>query len=76
MDFGEWGDVVRALADYQVDKYHQVFRWPIGEALAAYEARLKQDAQKAYMVEFIGWNIRAQAGSKEKPPQLPEILRP
>ena len=67
--------MVRALADYQVDKYQLVFGWPLAEALAAYEARLKKDAQRGYIVDFIAWNIRAQAGSKEKAPRPPEILQ-
>ena len=67
--------MVRTLAGYQVDKYQQVFRWPLAEALAAYEASLREDAQRGFMVDFIAWNIRAQAGSKEKAPRLPEILQ-
>jgi hypothetical protein len=50
-------------------------QWPLAEALAAYEARLKEYAQRNYIVEYIAWNIRAQAGSKEKPPKVPIILQ-
>jgi hypothetical protein len=67
--------VVRELADHQIDRYQQVMQWPLAEVLAAYEARLKRDAQQAYIVEYIAWNIRAQAGSKEKAPKLPPILQ-
>ena len=67
--------MVRELAEYRVERYSQVVKWPLAEALAAYEARLKDDAQRAYIVDYIAWNIRAQAGSKEKAPQLPAILQ-
>jgi hypothetical protein len=50
-------------------------QWPLGEALAAYEFRLRKEERQSYFVEFIAWNIRAQAGSKEKPPKLPLILQ-
>jgi hypothetical protein len=52
-----------------------VTRWPLGEALAAYEARLAEKARQQYMVEFLAWNIRTAAGSREKPPPVPAILR-
>ncbi|MBN2321298.1 MAG: hypothetical protein JXR49_19620 [Acidobacteria bacterium] len=66
---------MRTLAGFQVDRYMKVFKWPVAEALAAYEAKLKEDAQRAYMVDFIAWNIRAQAGSKERAPKIPDILK-
>ncbi len=65
---------MRELADYQVDRYQDITRWPLAEVLAAYEARLKDHARQAYIVEYIAWNIRAQAGSKEKTPKRPAIL--
>ena len=67
--------MVRTLAGYQVDRYEAVFKWPVAEALLCYEAKLKEDAQRAYIVDFIAWNIRAQAGSKERPPKIPDILK-
>jgi hypothetical protein len=66
---------VRTLAEFKIEKYQDVFRWPLAEALVAFEEKLKQDAQQGYIVEYISWNIRAQAGSKEKPPRLPDILQ-
>lgn len=67
--------MVRALADYQVDRYQAVIQWPLAEALAAYEALLKRDAQQQYMVDYLAWNIRAAAGSKGKMPKPPAILQ-
>jgi len=50
-------------------------KWPLAEALAAYEARLRKDATRDYQVEVIVWAIGAQAGSKGKKPELPAILK-
>ena len=62
--------IVRELAEYQVDRYPAVLRWPIGEALMAYEAKLKADAQNDYAVQL---QIAASAGVKA--PDMPPILR-
>lgn len=67
--------MVRELADWRVDRYQQVMQWPLAEALAAWEARLKRYAQDAWNVEYLAWNIRAAAGSRQKPPRPPAILR-
>ncbi len=67
--------MVRELADYRFERYRQIMQWPAAEALAAYEARLKENARQHYLVEYIAWNIRAQAGGKEKPPKVPAILQ-
>lgn len=67
--------MVRELAGYQVERYAAVMRWPVGEALAAYEARLKRDAERAYQLDLVLWAIGAQAGSKARRPERPEILK-
>lgn len=66
--------MVRALAGHEIDRYEAVMRWPLGEALAAYEAQLRETARQTWIVEYLAWNIRAAAGSKEKAPKRPRIL--
>jgi len=66
--------MVRALADHQVDRYSAVMNWPVAEALAAYEALLRRDAQQVYTVTYLAWTIAAAAGSKAKCPRPPAIL--
>lgn len=66
--------MVRALADHQVDRFSAVMQWPVAEALAAYEALLRRDAQQAYSVAYLAWIIAAAAGSKAKCPRRPAIL--
>lgn len=75
MDFGEWGDVVRELADYQVDRYVTVSRWPLAECLVAYESRLKRHAARNHQMAVITWAIGAQAGSKARQPEQPDVLK-
>jgi len=48
--------------------------WPVAEALAAYEALLRRDAQQVYTVTYLAWTIAAAAGSKAKCPRPPAIL--
>ena len=67
--------MVRTLADWDPERYRAVIRWPCGEALAAYEARMKRDAELNYSIMHIAWVIAASHGSKAKAPKLPEILR-
>mgnify|MGYP005810594871 CR=1 FL=1 len=74
-DYGEWGDVVRELADHQVERYAVVARWPLAECLAAYEARLRREAARHYQMALITLAIGAQAGSKQRQPELPAILK-
>jgi hypothetical protein len=49
-------------------------QWPVAEALAAYEALLRRDAQQAYSVAYLAWIVAAAAGSKAKCPRRPAIL--
>lgn len=65
---------MRELAEYQVDRYAAVMKWPMADALCAFESKLKQDAQRGYELDVILWAIGAQAGSKQKAPKMPAIL--
>lgn len=67
--------MVRELADYQVDRYEAVSRWPLAECLAAYEARLTRHAARHYQLALITWAIGAQAGSKARQPERPAVLK-
>lgn len=74
-DLGELGTIIRELAGYSPDRYAEVMHWSVAEALAAYEARLKADAAREYQAELMIWAIFRQAGSKEKQPEQPEVLK-
>ena len=67
--------MVRTLADWNPGKYHSVIQWPCGEALAAYEARMKRNAERNHTIAYIAWVVAASHGSKAKAPKLPEILK-
>lgn len=67
--------MVRELADYQVDRYAAVVRWPLAECLVAYEARLRRHAARTHQMALITWAIGAQAGSKARQPEMPAVLK-
>lgn len=76
-DYGEWGQLVRELAGYDVARYAEITRWPLAEALAAYENKLREDARRDYQVQYLAWAVLAAAGAtkRKRPPDLPEILK-
>lgn len=69
--------MVRELAGGDVARYEDVLGWPLGDALAAYEDRLRDDAQRDYYVRFLSWSVLAAMGAtkSKKPPELPGILK-
>ena len=68
---------MRELAGYDLARYGEIIRWPLVEALAAYEHRLREDAEHDYEMRFLSWCILAQSGAskRKRPPQLPAILQ-
>lgn len=69
--------MVRELASYDVSRYGEILRWPLAEALLAYEHRLRAQAQHAYDLRLLGWYILVQSGAtkRKRPPALPAILQ-
>lgn len=69
--------MVRELGQYDRDRYGLILRWPVEEALAAFEWRLKSRAREDYAVAVLAWASLAATGAtkKKRPPELPAILR-
>lgn len=76
-EFGEWGDLVRELAGHDVSRYAGVLRWPVGEALAAFEHQMRQEALRRWEMDTLLWAVLAQSGraKKKTPPEPPAILK-
>jgi len=75
-EYGDWGGLLRALAQHDYSRYADVLRWPLLEALESYEQMLRDDARRQYDFDFLVWAIIAQGASKKpKPPKLPAILK-
>lgn len=76
-DLGEYGDLIRELAGYDVARYQEILDWPLGEALAAFEHQLREDARRDYAVATLAWAALAATGAskRKKPPQPPAILK-
>jgi len=68
---------VRELAGYYVSRYAEITKWPLAEALVAYENKLREDARRDYQVEYLAWASLAATGAtkRKKPPELPAILK-
>lgn len=69
--------MVRQLADYDAARYAEILRWPLVEALLAYEHRLRAQAQRRYDMQLLTWCILVQSGAtkRKRPPELPAILK-
>jgi hypothetical protein len=65
------------LAGYAVDRYPQVLKYPAGEALAAYQHLLREQARREYELSCQIWAALAATGAtkQRKPPELPAILK-
>jgi hypothetical protein len=69
--------LVRELAGYDFARYAEITRWPLAEALVAYENKLREDARRDYHVEYLAWAVLAATGAtkRKKPPEVPAILK-
>ena len=65
------------MAGWDLSRYAEVIKWPLAEALASYEARLRESARRDYQTEVLVWSTLAATGAtkQRKPPELPAILR-
>lgn len=73
---GEWGYVVRVVADWDPDRVRERLLWPLRELLLAYLALLKRQAQERYQHDLEVWALLAPHQKKPgSPPRLPKILR-
>ena len=68
--------MVRELAQYRVNEYDAVFRWPLRESLIAYVVKMRGAALHEYERELSVWAAIAPHSSKKSdPPKVPRILR-
>lgn len=68
--------MVRELAGWDVSRYQTVLDWPLREALASFEAILRDAATEQYRTDLLCFAVqRPWAEKGAKPPELPEILR-
>lgn len=77
-DFGQWSDVVRELADYNPARYKDVIKYPLAEALIAYESRLRDDAQRDFEFSCLMYQIGCagfSGGKGLRKPEMPPILK-
>jgi hypothetical protein len=60
-----------------VGRYQEVLRYPAGEALAAYQHRLREQAKHDYELNCQIWAALAATGAtkQKKPPEVPAILK-
>ena len=69
--------MIRELAGYEVGRYGEVLGYPAGEALKAFEYRLRERAREDYRMACQVWAALAATGAtkQRKPPEPPAILR-
>lgn len=70
-----WGEVVRGLAEYNVELFDVILAWPLRDALLAYEARLRREALTDYRLSLLTQAILAPYVKDQKPVKLPALLR-
>ena len=68
---------MRELAGDDPERFREVLKWKVGDALAAYEKRLREQAQRRYEIELQVWSTLAATGAtrKRRPPEPPLILK-
>lgn len=75
-DLGEWGLVVRVVADWDPARTTEWLMLPLRDLLLAYLSILKQQAQERYELDLQVWAALApHQKTPGKPPNLPRILR-
>jgi len=68
--------MVRELARWDVSRYDEICQWPLREALASYQALLRQETAEEYRTQLLCYAVqRPWAPKGSKPPEPPEILR-
>ncbi len=75
-DLGEWGLVLRVVADWDPERIAARALWPLRELLLAYVAFLKRQALERYENDVQVWaTLAPHQDQASKPPRLPKILR-
>ncbi len=68
--------MVRELAGFDWDRAKRVMRWPLREALLAFEHLMEARAREVYAQEVSVWAQLAPHQKKPpKPPKPPKILK-
>lgn len=74
--WGEWTQLVRAVACYDYGAAERVLDWPLEEALYAYWFAVRREALEAFRHEQKTWALTAPHTTKQiEQPRLPAILR-
>lgn len=67
---------MRELAGWDPDRVRVVARWPLREALWAWEERVKSKAFEQWRFDVLCWALLAPHRKKPgKPPRQPKILQ-
>ncbi|MBS0364903.1 MAG: hypothetical protein JSR67_03655 [Proteobacteria bacterium] len=67
---------MRELAGYDVDRMRQVVRWPLRDALLAYQHMRRDSAREQYLHDVRVWaSIAPHSAKKIDPPKVPAILK-
>jgi hypothetical protein len=75
-DLGEWGLVVRVVADWDPAQVRERLLWPLRDLLLAYIAILRRQAQDRYEHDLEVWAMLApHQKSPGSPPRPPRILK-
>jgi hypothetical protein len=67
--------IVREVAGWDHNAAQMVLDWPLRELLLSYSAKLKEEALRGYQVALTVWASRTALGGKQKPPDVPTILK-
>ncbi len=67
---------MRELSNYDPIRARQVLKWPLREALLAYEHKMRLEASEEHRYQMLMWApIAANSVKKVKPPKVPAILK-
>jgi hypothetical protein len=75
-DLGEWGLVVRVVADWEPARIRERLLWPLRDLLLAYLSILKREALDRYHHDLEVWAMLApHQKTPGSPPRPPRILK-
>ncbi len=68
--------MIRAVAEFDLERSRDVMDWPLRELMLAYVERMKEAALRTYETDLLVWSALApHQRRKTDPPAIPRILR-
>jgi len=75
-EYGEWDDVVRAVAEHRADRFDRLLTWRLRDLLLAYRWRVREDALAHWRHDVLVWATGRFDGPMPDPPRSLQPAEP